>query len=73
MAGIVSSFAGALRLPRRRHVLDTCVVCGRGVTETDARMRLPGGGYVHSGCTTYRMRRRERIRRRARMSYQRTV
>jgi hypothetical protein len=26
-------------------------------------MRLPGGGYVHSGCSTYRMRQQRRVRR----------
>jgi hypothetical protein len=37
------------------------------VDEHDERMRLPGGGYAHRGCSTYRMRRRDQIRRRARV------
>jgi hypothetical protein len=62
LASIVSSLPLIGRAPK----LDTCVVCGRAVTEGDARMRLAGGGYVHRGCSTYRMRHRDRIRRRAR-------
>jgi hypothetical protein len=67
MAGIVTSVLGSLRLPGGTAKLDTCAVCGRHVREADARMRLPGGGWVHRGCATYRMRRREQVRRRARV------
>jgi hypothetical protein len=46
--------------------VDDCLVCHRAVRSGDARMRLPGGGYVHQGCSTYRMRQSERIRRKLR-------
>jgi len=66
MAGLVTTVLSALRMrPRRR--LDTCPVCERGIRAHEERMRLPGGGYAHRGCSTYRMRRREQIRRRARV------
>jgi hypothetical protein len=34
-----------------------CMVCGLPVDETDERSPLPGGGYVHRQCATYRVRR----------------
>jgi hypothetical protein len=37
--------------------VDTCLVCHRRVREDDRRMGIGGGRYVHSGCSTYRMRR----------------
>jgi hypothetical protein len=63
MAPLVSPLIRAVRSVRAGRPLDDCKVCGRAVRPGDARMRLPGGGLVHSGCTTYRMRQRERIRR----------
>jgi len=66
MAGLVTTLLGALRMRPRRPV-DTCPVCQRGIGDHEERMRLPGGGYAHRGCSTYRMRRREQIRRRARV------
>jgi hypothetical protein len=35
-----------------------CLVCGRGVSQGDERVRLRGGVVVHRGCATYDMRRR---------------
>ncbi len=58
MAPILSALLAALR---RSPPVDHCLVCRRAVNAGDARMRLPGGGYVHRGCATYRMRQRERI------------
>jgi hypothetical protein len=43
---------------------DECIVCHKAVHADEPRMRLPGGGHVHSGCSTYSMRRQQRIRRR---------
>jgi hypothetical protein len=36
------------------------------VSEDEPRLRISGGGFVHRGRATYRMRRREQVRRRAR-------
>ncbi len=36
----------------------TCLVCGRGVSHKQERMRLPGGAFVHRGCGTYDTNRR---------------
>ncbi|MEA2391184.1 MAG: hypothetical protein QOK31_1293 [Solirubrobacteraceae bacterium] len=43
---------------------EECIVCRTPVYADEPRMRLPGGGHVHSGCSTYSMRRQQRIRRR---------
>ena len=66
MAGILTSALSAIGLRQPAGAIDECAVCHRGVRERDARMRLPGGGYVHRGCSTYRMRQREQLRRRVR-------
>ena len=52
---LLDSTLRAMRV-RRPPTLCTCLVCGRRVTERDERMALRAGGYVHRGCTTYRMR-----------------
>lgn len=44
--------------------VDTCLVCHRRVRETDDRLGIRGGRYVHRGCSTYRMRRQSSYRRR---------
>jgi hypothetical protein len=40
--------------------LGTCLVCHRPVRERSDAVGLSGGGYVHHGCATYRMRQRYR-------------
>jgi hypothetical protein len=37
---------------------DRCPVCHQAVAAEEPRVRLPGGGYVHRGCSTYSMRSR---------------
>jgi hypothetical protein len=49
---------------RGRGVVDTCLVCHRGVHEDDQRLGIRGGRYVHRGCSTYRMRQAAPPRRR---------
>jgi len=63
MAPLLSSL---LAVVRPSDPADDCLVCMRPVKPADSRMRLPGGGYVHSACSTYRMRQAERIRRKLR-------
>jgi hypothetical protein len=36
----------------------TCLVCHGSVRDDGGAVRVPGGGYVHHDCTTYRMRQR---------------
>jgi hypothetical protein len=36
----------------------TCLVCRSEVRDDGGAVRVPGGGYVHHECTTYRMRQR---------------
>ena len=38
--------------------LGTCLVCRSAVRDDGGAVRVPGGGYVHHDCTTYRMRQR---------------
>jgi hypothetical protein len=40
------------------HTLGTCLVCHDAVRDDGGAVRVPGGGYVHHDCTTYRMRQR---------------
>lgn len=63
MTPIVSPLLAAVRATRAAKPLDECIICHRAVRPGDARLPLPGGGYVHSSCSTYRMRQRERVRR----------
>jgi hypothetical protein len=41
-----------------------CLVCLRRVRPGDERVPVPGGGHVHRGCATYRMRQHARTVRR---------
>jgi hypothetical protein len=43
---------------------ETCLVCSRSIRAGDERVHLPGGGHVHRGCATYRMRQHARTVRR---------
>ena len=63
MAPLLTSLLGAVRPGTQ---LEDCLVCHRSVRPGDARMRLPGGGFVHRGCATYRMRQDQRIRQKIR-------
>ncbi|HKP90346.1 MAG TPA: hypothetical protein VJT75_10270 [Thermoleophilaceae bacterium] len=38
--------------------LGTCLVCHSAVRDDGGAVGVPGGGYVHHDCTTYRMRQR---------------
>ena len=63
MPPIVSPLLRAIRDARG---IEHCLICHGPVAAADDRMRLPGGGWVHRGCATYRMRRDDRVRRRLR-------
>jgi len=43
---------------------ETCLVCSGTIRVADDRVPLPGGGHVHRGCATYRMRQHARAMRR---------
>jgi hypothetical protein len=43
---------------------ETCLVCSGSIRDDDERVHLPGGGHVHRGCATYRMRQHARTVRR---------
>jgi hypothetical protein len=43
---------------------ETCLVCSESIRASDERVKLPGGGHVHRGCATYRMRQHARAVRR---------
>ena len=43
---------------------ETCLVCTESIRSDDERVHLPGGGHVHRGCATYRMRQHARTLRR---------
>jgi hypothetical protein len=62
VATLVSTLLSAVTAARGREHPSDCLICGRPVKPGDARMPIPGGGYVHRGCSTYRMRQAERIR-----------
>ena len=57
--GTVTRLLGTTRAPE----VDTCLVCHRSVREDEQRLGIRGGRYVHSGCSTYRMRRTSQRRR----------
>jgi hypothetical protein len=57
----LKSALGALRADVRP--IDDCLVCSDPVYPDDPCVRVLGGGFVHAGCATYRMRRNQRIRR----------
>jgi hypothetical protein len=54
MASLISTLFTPLTVFRRRS--ERCAVCHLPVTADDPRVRLPGGGHVHRGCSTYSMR-----------------
>ena len=43
--------------------IDTCLVCHDAVRPDDMCVPVLGGGLVHQGCATYKMRQRVRVRR----------
>ena len=63
MAPLLTSLLAAVRPGTH---IDDCLVCHGAVRPDEARMRLPGGGYVHQSCSTYRMRQDQRIRQKIR-------
>ena len=63
MVPLISPLLTVIGLKARPRNIATCLSCGHHVTLDDERTRLPGGGWVHRGCTSYRQRRQERIRR----------
>jgi hypothetical protein len=63
MTPLVSTLLSAVAAVRSSARDDDCLVCRGPVRSGDARTRLPGGGFVHSGCSTYRMRQAQRNRR----------
>lgn len=65
MTNQVTRVLGMVRLTRRS-ALGKCMACGRDVRDGDDRLRLPGGGFAHRGCSTYRMRHHARVARRLR-------
>ena len=54
----------SLLRPGRERGLEECLVCGRGIRVSDEVVDVPGGGHVHRGCATYRMRQHARAVRR---------
>jgi hypothetical protein len=56
MVDLVEGIRKAMSAPRGGRPV--CIVCGRGVSQKDERMRLRGGQLVHRGCATYDVHRR---------------
>jgi hypothetical protein len=67
MLAIVDSLLSMARLGPTE-AKEYCLVCLRPVRAGDERVAVPGGGQVHSGCATYRMRQHTRTVRRIRSS-----
>ena len=63
MTPLVTSLLSAVGLTQAPRAVETCLSCGNPVSDAEPRLRLPGGGHVHRGCATYRMRQAERNRR----------
>jgi hypothetical protein len=64
MTPLISTLTSALSALRADvRPIDECLVCHDPVHAADRCVRVLGGGFVHAGCATYRMRRNERIRR----------
>jgi hypothetical protein len=63
MAPLISTLLATLP-GRAVSAAQECIICGDRVYDDEPRLRLPGGGHVHSSCSTYSMRRQQRIRRR---------
>lgn len=59
MFSLVGSLLTSLR-PERLRGRENCVICHLAIASPDERVPLPGGGHVHRGCATYRMRHHER-------------
>ncbi|MEA2308654.1 MAG: hypothetical protein QOG41_86 [Thermoleophilaceae bacterium] len=57
MAPLITRLVRSVVLREGRE-LGTCLVCHRAVRERADAVSLSGGGYVHHGCATYRMRQR---------------
>jgi hypothetical protein len=66
MTLLVSSLLSVVGRAAPRREPEHCLSCGHALDPDDPRIRLPGGGHVHRGCATYRMRQNDRIRRRLR-------
>jgi len=63
MAPIISTLLATVGLSGHDSQAEDCLSCGRPLKSEEPNMRLPGGGHVHRGCATYRMRQNDRIRR----------
>jgi hypothetical protein len=66
MPTIATRVLSLIRDRRETDELGHCLVCRRRVGSSDERLRVRAGGYVHRGCSTYRMRQRELVQRRLR-------
>lgn len=67
----MNSIVGSLMSMARLGPTDAkeyCLVCLRPVRTGDEQVQVPGGGQVHRGCATYRMRQHTRTVRRIRSS-----
>jgi hypothetical protein len=51
MAPLIENIRSAMSSPRGGRPV--CLVCGRGVSESDESLRLRGGAVVHRACGTY--------------------
>ena len=65
MLPIVGSLLSMARLGPTE-TKDYCWVCLRPLCAGEERVAVPGGGHVHRGCATYRMRQHIRVVRRIR-------
>jgi hypothetical protein len=65
MNSIVGSLISMARLGPTE-AKEYCLVCLRPVRAEDEHVPVPGGGQVHRGCATYRMRQHTRTVRRIR-------
>lgn len=70
MTGVISIFGTLLSMARLgpTEAREYCLVCLRQVRAGEERVAVPGGGHVHSGCATYRMRQHKQVVRRIRSS-----
>jgi len=65
MNSIVGSLLSMARLGPTE-ATEYCLVCLRQVRAGEERVHVPGGGHVHTGCATYRMRKHRQVVRRIR-------
>ncbi len=66
---VVISIVGTLLAMARlgpTEAKEYCLVCLRQVRAGEERVAVAGGGHVHSGCATYRMRQHRQVVRRIR-------